>query len=62
MTGQCNGLCNPVDTLTKLHADENCTKLLTDDLPMMVPWYDYSQVGCIKVDDSGDINKSQCFV
>ena len=60
LTGNCNGLCQAETTIAKLHSDPSCTKALTADLPMLHSWYDYSAVGCIKVDDSGSINKTSC--
>ena len=61
LTGGCNGLCEAVETIAKLHQDSNCTKAITAELPMMDSWYDYSAVGCIKVDDTGNVNKTSCF-
>lgn len=61
LTGGCNGLCEAGETIAKLHQDSNCTKAITAELPMMDSWYDYSAVGCIKVDDTGNVNKTSCF-
>ncbi|KAL0025605.1 hypothetical protein WJX79_007394 [Trebouxia sp. C0005] len=61
MTGPCNGLCDAVDTLAKLHQDPNCTKPVTADLPMLDSYYDFRPVGCIKVGEDGNINKTSCF-
>lgn len=60
MTDHCSGLCNPEETMTKLHADENCTKAATDDLPMMASRHDFNAVGCIEFDENGGINKTLC--
>lgn len=61
MTAACNGLCSPVETVQRLHQDSNCTKTETGSLAMLDSWYDLSPVGCIKVDDTGNVNKTSCF-
>ena len=61
MTAGCNGLCNPVETIPRLHQDSNCTKTETEEMAMLDSWYDFTQVGCIKVDDTGNVNKTSCF-
>ena len=60
LTGTCNGLCDAETTIAKLHADANCTAVLPTELPMMEPMYDFSPVGCIQLDDNGNVNKSLC--
>ena len=61
MTANCNGLCNSEETVAKLHQDPNCTKTVSGDLAMLDSWYDFGPVGCIKVDDTGNVNKTACF-
>ena len=61
LTGGCNGLCDAEETLAKLHQDPNCTKAVTADLPMLDSYYDFSAVGCIKVGEDGNVNKTSCF-
>ena len=61
MTDGCNGLCSPVETMARLHQDPNCTKTDNIELPMLDPWYDFKPVGCIKVDETGNVNKTSCF-
>lgn len=60
-TAGCNGLCDPVGTVPRLHQDPNCTKTDTGDLAMMESGYDFGPVGCVKVDDNGNVNKTLCF-
>jgi len=47
--------------LAKLHQDANCTKPITAELPMLDSYYDFNAVGCIKVDEDGNVNKTSCF-
>lgn len=61
LTGSCNGLCDAEETLAKLHQDANCTKPVTEDLPMLDSYYDFSPVGCIQVGEDGNVNKTSCF-
>ena len=61
LTGGCNGLCKPEETILKLHQDPDCTKADTAELPMLDSWYDFGPVGCIKLDEFGNINKTACF-
>ena len=61
MTASCNGLCDPVETLARLHQDSNCTNTQTGELAMLDSWYDFTPVGCIKVDSTGNVNKTSCF-
>lgn len=61
VTANCNGLCNPVETVFRLHQDPNCTKLDTGDLAMMESGYNFAPVGCQKIDDNGNVNKTACF-
>jgi len=60
LTGGCNGLCDPVTLVPKLHQDPNCTKADVGELPILNAWYDYSAVGCIKMVD-GNVNKTECL-
>ncbi|KAL3151040.1 hypothetical protein ABBQ38_012910 [Trebouxia sp. C0009 RCD-2024] len=60
-TAGCNGLCDPVETVPRLHQDPNCTKTDTGDLVLMESGYDFGPVGCVKVDDDGNVNKTSCF-
>ena len=61
LTGGCNGLCESVELVTKLHQDVACTKPIGVDLPMMESWHDLTAVECIKTDGSGNINKTGCL-
>ena len=60
-TAGCNGLCEPEETVVRLHQDPNCTKKDTGDLAMMESGYDFGPVGCIKLDDTSNVNKTACF-